>query len=634
MQPAPIANATPVNTTNNASAAPPSPPYDSQPSPFTTVFHAVLKSAGSNNKISSPGKAQDSGRASAGNAKPGNSSRTVLSSGAAMIPPTASPATAAGSGPTIIDPFLSLVPVQGATSAASPNSDLQIGLDAPANLFRSGTSTDADHEPATSTPALQTAAGTTDSTVPGTAENLDGNKNALLPNTRQENLTAAMQSFVSPFDLQANANPSANAIQDSGRAQSGAPGTEQKTALDPAISSNKVVSDAPDQNIPLTIPNPVPSKLIPQTFASLSDQNGSTADPSGALPTVAVESTRQDLKSGQAIRTDLKLLSLQDQPGAAAAAASKTSVTPLAQLPSNHDALLNSLASTNTSPGLAETLEHSAAKSAVASATTLKFHENMKTQPESQAPSVPVAAGSAKAQSQESSNGSSTGDSNAAPDHGSNAASGRPDEKGFVQTFDAAATNSSSGHAATPDPASVAAAMPAQAQPPNSNALLSQASAAGTHQTEILPASSEGTAVVNSAHMLAQSGQTEIRIEMQADSLGGVELRAHIAGDQIGASIAVEHHDAQVALTTDLPALHNALAEKNLRLETLTVTQGSFSSLGGGLGHDAGQRGFSHPQSHAKFAFVETPEAPQLYRETTVEWTGTISSGSGLSVVA
>jgi flagellar hook-length control protein FliK len=137
---------------------------------------------------------------------------------------------------------------------------------------------------------------------------------------------------------------------------------------------------------------------------------------------------------------------------------------------------------------------------------------------------------------------------------------------------------------------------------------------------------------VNAAHIVGQPGQTEIRIEMQADSLGGVELRAHIAGDQIGASIAVEHHDAQLALATDLPALHSALVEKNLRVETLSVSQGNFSSLSGGPGQDTGQRSFAqHP---ARFAYAEQPETPTAFAEVPAEWAGHSNSRAGLSVVA
>jgi flagellar hook-length control protein FliK len=137
---------------------------------------------------------------------------------------------------------------------------------------------------------------------------------------------------------------------------------------------------------------------------------------------------------------------------------------------------------------------------------------------------------------------------------------------------------------------------------------------------------------VSAAHIATQPGQTEIRIEMQADSLGGVELRAHIAGDQIGASISVEHHDAQLALASDLPALHSALVEKNLRVETLSVSQGTFSSLHGGAGQDHGQRGFT--QSPAKFAYAEKSDSPLAFGETPAEWTGAGNSSARLSVVA
>ena len=95
--------------------------------------------------------------------------------------------------------------------------------------------------------------------------------------------------------------------------------------------------------------------------------------------------------------------------------------------------------------------------------------------------------------------------------------------------------------------------------------------------------------MVSAAHMAESIGQTEIRIEMQAGPLGAVELRAHIAGDQIGASIAVEHHEAQMMLASDLPALHSALADKNLNVNTLQVSQSMATSTGMGHGGGAGQ---------------------------------------------
>jgi hypothetical protein len=86
MQPTPISNSTPLNTAINASAAAPSLPFDFRPSPFAAVFHAVLKGAGSINKIPTAGKTQDAGRFSAGITGPGNNSQALLPSGAAAIP--------------------------------------------------------------------------------------------------------------------------------------------------------------------------------------------------------------------------------------------------------------------------------------------------------------------------------------------------------------------------------------------------------------------------------------------------------------------------------------------------------------------------------------------------------------------
>ena len=89
---------------------------------------------------------------------------------------------------------------------------------------------------------------------------------------------------------------------------------------------------------------------------------------------------------------------------------------------------------------------------------------------------------------------------------------------------------------------------------------------------------------------MSRTGQAEIHIEMQAGPLGAVDLRAHVSGDQVGASIAVEHHDAQLMISNELPTLHVALAEKNLRVNSLSVSQGMGTSTGGGLGSGPGQK--------------------------------------------
>ena len=145
-------------------------------------------------------------------------------------------------------------------------------------------------------------------------------------------------------------------------------------------------------------------------------------------------------------------------------------------------------------------------------------------------------------------------------------------------------------------------------------------------------ASGESRPTVSAAHLTDHAGQTEIRIEMQADSLGGVELRAHINGDQIGASISAEHHDTQLLLVNELPSLHSALAEKNLRVDLLTVSQGMPSSMGGGLGSGEEHRWFS--QSNPKPAYSIQNEVPLPAEEIAAQSMNSGNLAGRLSVLA
>ena len=343
----------------------------------------------------------------------------------------------------------------------------------------------------------------------------------------------------------------------------------------------------------------------------------------------------------QTAHSDMSFLSLLTPSLATAAAANAKVALPIPLSPAtNPEAQLNLQSSAGAAQSLPETPEHSSAKLAAIGASTFKLHGDLQPQPASPASAASASASAladkAQSQSQDSSNGSSPNDSNPKPDHAPATAGAHTDDKGFVQTLDTAAVNPMNGHSPAADAATAAAAeaaaTPAPAQPANSAPQTPSPSNSDSQTAQSLPGASQNQAVVSAAHMLQQPGQTEIRIEMQADSLGGVELRAHIAGDQIGASIAVEHHDVQMALNSDLPALHSALAEKNLRVETLTVSQGTFSSLSGGSGQDSGQKGF--PQNPAKFAYREQQETPEASPEPAAEWSSAPGSRAGLSVVA
>jgi hypothetical protein len=93
-----------------------------------------------------------------------------------------------------------------------------------------------------------------------------------------------------------------------------------------------------------------------------------------------------------------------------------------------------------------------------------------------------------------------------------------------------------------------------------------------------------------SAQISGNSAQSEIHLAMQGDKLGPIELHARVTGEQVGANIVVEKKDAREALATELPALRQALTEKNLSIEHVWLTQGSL--------HATAQEGGSAPDQH------------------------------------
>jgi hypothetical protein len=398
---------------------------------------------------------------------------------------------------------------------------------------------------------------------------------------------------------------------------------EQSIPTVPIVDSNFVTQESSRLANQTGIPNTrVGSQSQPQGISAVSFLGPHVTSTSG--PTLPNSQMTQAAHANSSLLNATTLI-----PGGAAA---KVSVAGSLQSAANQSAQSNSQPPADASLSPAETLVHSVAQSAAIGASTLRIHGNLQSPGANPALPTPVAPVPAKTQAQDSSNGSPGNDSNAKPDGVSKVAGAQTDEKAFVQSLDTAGANPMNGHSAAADPNAAAASPPVQSQIVSSGVSTSAPSSADPRPAGSLPGAMQNAPVVSAAHIVNQSGQTEIRIEMQADSLGGVELRAHIAGDQIGASIAVEHHDAQVALALDLPTLHTALVEKNLRVETLTVSQGNFSPLTGGSGQDAGQRGFT--QSPAKFAYLEQPEQAQAFTETPAEWAGPPNSNAGLSVVA
>lgn len=108
--------------------------------------------------------------------------------------------------------------------------------------------------------------------------------------------------------------------------------------------------------------------------------------------------------------------------------------------------------------------------------------------------------------------------------------------------------------------------------------------------------------VVNAASMLQAQGKTEMRVALETESLGPLELHAVLDGGQVGASIAVVNHEAHTILTNNLPALQQTLADQNLRLDHLSILNAPMSS-----GTNTGNGGSFHSGGHTQ----SRPNAPR-----------------------
>jgi flagellar hook-length control protein FliK len=157
-----------------------------------------------------------------------------------------------------------------------------------------------------------------------------------------------------------------------------------------------------------------------------------------------------------------------------------------------------------------------------------------------------------------------------------------------IVTVNAAAA---AGQAATIAASTAALAVPFAAHGAGSATTSAQPSATvpdslatETAATPSLPTPADAAArgaFVTSAQ-LGQSGtHSEMRVSLQSDNLGSVELHARVSGDSVGAAITVEKRDAHTMLATELPALQQALSDKQLRVEQITVLHAPMSSASG-----------------------------------------------------
>ncbi len=120
--------------------------------------------------------------------------------------------------------------------------------------------------------------------------------------------------------------------------------------------------------------------------------------------------------------------------------------------------------------------------------------------------------------------------------------------------------------------------------------------------------------VALASHLAGRAGQSEMNIAMQAEALGAVQVRTHVSGDQVQAAITVERRDAHAVLSSDLPALHQALNDRQLRLEGISVSQASFAggaAISDGTGRQHPQDGTPQRPFAAGSRFAPVSKAPE-----------------------
>jgi Holliday junction resolvase-like predicted endonuclease len=86
----------------------------------------------------------------------------------------------------------------------------------------------------------------------------------------------------------------------------------------------------------------------------------------------------------------------------------------------------------------------------------------------------------------------------------------------------------------------------------------------------------------------------EIHVSLQSETLGLVELRARVHGENVAASIAVDKKATQQLLSDALPSLHQALSDRRLRLDQISIRQ-SASDVSGQSSQPQ-QRDSSNPE--------------------------------------
>jgi len=78
-------------------------------------------------------------------------------------------------------------------------------------------------------------------------------------------------------------------------------------------------------------------------------------------------------------------------------------------------------------------------------------------------------------------------------------------------------------------------------------------------------------AALHAARVVPGLDRSEVRIGLQSDYFGKIQLHTSLAKDQVGAEVATSHQGLRDALLVEGPSLEKAMARQNLRLDSVTI---------------------------------------------------------------
>ena len=112
------------------------------------------------------------------------------------------------------------------------------------------------------------------------------------------------------------------------------------------------------------------------------------------------------------------------------------------------------------------------------------------------------------------------------------------------------------------------------------NAAARMSSAAHETESSVETAAAQFASPIQIAKLVERAGQSELRVGIQAGEFGSVDIRTSMAHSQFTAEISVERGELGRAMSVELPALHERLAEQRVPPAHIIVQDHSYSSSG------------------------------------------------------